>query len=45
LDLTGFTTQAIYNLAGAFEVDDKPSSPLSPYFQHLAAALLHASDR
>ncbi len=37
--------QAIHNLASAYEVDDKPTSPLSPYFQALASALFLASNR
>jgi alpha-ketoglutarate-dependent taurine dioxygenase len=37
--------QAIHNLASAYEVEDKPTSPLSPYFQALATALFHASSR
>jgi importin subunit beta-1 len=36
---------AIHNLADAYEIDDKPTSPLSPYFQALAVALLRATDR
>jgi importin subunit beta-1 len=36
---------AIHNLASAYEVEDKPTSPLSPYFQALATALFHASNR